>query len=497
MKNAMVLMVLLLGLGLSPAEGFANFTYNPAGQLVPGSGQGRVDEVVYKPGMRFPLEAGPAYANSQVWGRGGMNGGGGSQCDTSNYSYPWWDNFCETRQWSMPFCPAGSGHQGQDIRPATCVANTHWAVAADAGRIIHISSYLLYMIADDGTVYTYLHMDPASIGVAVDQRVSRGQRLGRVSNYFGGTPTTIHLHFEILRYFEDLEWVHIPLYTSLVQSYRVLIGEIADPGPVEPDPVDPVDPVDPGPEPLPRCDVPPADGIIDDGNPCFLLHGNTETWRRAGSSSAIADGYYWTFATDEAEPDGWAQWRLNLAEAGQYKVEALVVTPHNKSVQAPYEIRHGGQLSRVAINQFAAPGWRELGVFEFAAGEDQWVALYDNTGEAYSERVELMADAIRVTRVGEATNPGPDPAPTPDPNPQDPAPQDPTPPSDPHDPTPAPDPTPGQNPGDDEPVIELLDEGQNSSGSGCRVAPTPDPGSTALIFLGLLAMFYARRRASR
>ncbi len=37
-----------------------------------------------------------------------------------NYSYPWQDNFCETRDFQAGQCPGGFGHQGQDIRPATC-----------------------------------------------------------------------------------------------------------------------------------------------------------------------------------------------------------------------------------------------------------------------------------------------------------------------------------------------------------------------------------------
>ncbi len=37
-----------------------------------------------------------------------------------NYSYPWRDNFCEHRFFYVGQCPGGLGHQGQDIRPASC-----------------------------------------------------------------------------------------------------------------------------------------------------------------------------------------------------------------------------------------------------------------------------------------------------------------------------------------------------------------------------------------
>src|SRR5262245_29114274 len=90
------------------------FNYDPPGKLVTGSGRGFVDTRNYAPGMRFPIESAPAYANSQVWGHGGSNASGGSQCDGVNYSYPWHDNYCETRTWPISLCPAGTGHQGQD-----------------------------------------------------------------------------------------------------------------------------------------------------------------------------------------------------------------------------------------------------------------------------------------------------------------------------------------------------------------------------------------------
>src|SRR5438128_9911607 len=61
------------------------FNYDPPGKLVTGSGRGFAETRNYAPGMRFPIETGPAYANSQVWGKGGANGRGGSQCDAVNY----------------------------------------------------------------------------------------------------------------------------------------------------------------------------------------------------------------------------------------------------------------------------------------------------------------------------------------------------------------------------------------------------------------------------
>lgn len=215
----------------APAE---PFEYDPPGVLVPGSGDGRVDETVYAPGMRFPIEQGPAFANSQVWGVGGSEGPGGSQCDAANFSYPWHDNYCETRSWDMPMCPAGIGHQGQDIRPATCDDGVHWTVAADAGTVTNIGSYSIYVTRDDGTRFDYLHGTSEIVGVG--QVLEREERINRVSNEFGGTPTTIHLHFNIHQDVAGFGSVYAPTYMSLVTAYQELYGLVGNgQGAVEPE----------------------------------------------------------------------------------------------------------------------------------------------------------------------------------------------------------------------------------------------------------------------
>ncbi|MFU8804877.1 MAG: S-layer homology domain-containing protein, partial [Bradymonadaceae bacterium] len=155
--------------------------------------------------------------NSQVWGHGGYQGPGGGQCHTNNYSYPWSDNYCETRSWNVPMCPGGTGHQGQDIRASTCANSTHRVVATVAGTITHIGSYSVSLAAADGTRHRFLHM--SNVAVRVGQNVSKGQVIGRVSNQFGGTPTTIHLHYDLYRGGQ-----YIPTYMSLVSSYETLIG---------------------------------------------------------------------------------------------------------------------------------------------------------------------------------------------------------------------------------------------------------------------------------
>jgi murein DD-endopeptidase MepM/ murein hydrolase activator NlpD len=214
-----------------PAPEPVTWPHDAGGALVTGSGTGAADPTLWAPGARFPLEAAPAYANSQVYGYGGFAAPGpGGQCDTRNYSYPWRDNFCETRSWTNGMCPSGKGHQGQDIRPATCEKKVHWVVAPEAGRITSIGSYTVTLLGDSGRIYRYLHMDMPHVRtiLAEDQRVTRGQRIGRVSDDFGGNATTIHLHFEIKAPVTtsagSLGVIFVPTYSSLVDSYGRLLN---------------------------------------------------------------------------------------------------------------------------------------------------------------------------------------------------------------------------------------------------------------------------------
>jgi len=197
------------------------FQCNPPGQLVSGSGRGREDYQIYAPGIRFPIEKKPAYANSQVWGTGGLEGPKGDQCGGSNYSYPWWDNFCETHHnYAAPMCPDKAGHQGQDIRPPTCVKDVHPVLSVGDGKVTHHGSYTFYVTRADGTRFDYLHMSNVKLGVGTS--VKKGDPVGMVSNVFDNTPTTIHLHFEIFQNISGLGFTPVPPYMSLVRSYEEL-----------------------------------------------------------------------------------------------------------------------------------------------------------------------------------------------------------------------------------------------------------------------------------
>lgn len=208
------------------------FNYFPPGDLEPRSGQGAIDQTVYVPDMVFPIKNAPAFPQSQVYRFGGGIGGG-DQCDPRNFAAAWRDNYCEsrTRKTTSPYCPSQGVHVGQDIRvgtPEGCNAERRLSseqrkryevVAAEDGYISNIGRYTVNVRAG-GRIYRYMHMNMRALQVALGQEVKAGDTLGYVSNDFGGTPTTLHLHFEIKHNTAEHGWTWAPPFTSLVKAYE-------------------------------------------------------------------------------------------------------------------------------------------------------------------------------------------------------------------------------------------------------------------------------------
>jgi Peptidase family M23 len=254
-----------------PTRVSAAFTYFPPGNLLPGTSEknlgGSMNSVVYGNNLVFPIKDAPTFANAQVfmhWGdclgqKQGLPKQPGDQYErykckqnskvlfffegyTENYSYPWRDNYCESRGVGSPEgCPAKMGHEGQDIRANRCVpdpvddkrcAIDLFPVVAvgDGSALWKQPTNNLKLIADDGAdklYYIYLHMSPQALSDAGMQKgkfvtVKAGQMVGKVGNYdhtvAGGTST--HLHFEVRR----TDSTPVSPYLTLIRAYERLIG---------------------------------------------------------------------------------------------------------------------------------------------------------------------------------------------------------------------------------------------------------------------------------
>lgn len=88
-----------------PAERSADFTYRPSGDIIPNTGYrnkaGHPDVMAYSQ-IRFPLEKAPAFVRSQSYAKRDKGEG--------PTSYPWRDNFCESRSFEVWQCAGGYGH---------------------------------------------------------------------------------------------------------------------------------------------------------------------------------------------------------------------------------------------------------------------------------------------------------------------------------------------------------------------------------------------------
>jgi len=250
-----------------PAEQSSVFTYRSPGDILPGTGfrrkGGVADYTVYSK-IRFPLADAPAFANSQSFmnwgdcdatgrsGAGVLDGVRAYRCRVNgqrlvldesapdNYSYPWRDNFCEHRYFYVGQCPAGLGHQGQDIRPAFCKQRMqgtnrcepylHDVVAVRDGAVLRAPTqealYIVVNAPNEHIRFRYLHMFPRQFnaaGMVSGRLVHEGEVIGKVGNFFRRErATTYHLHFD-MQVPTKYGWVFVNPYMTLVTAYERLI----------------------------------------------------------------------------------------------------------------------------------------------------------------------------------------------------------------------------------------------------------------------------------
>ncbi len=218
-----------------PGTASPEFTYHTSGNIIARSGArkrgGHADLTVYSQ-IRFPLEKTPAIVSSQSFSK--------RKPGERSGVYSWRDNFCEARSFQVGQCPAGFGHQGQDIRPAPCLLNgesgSHChprrqaVVAVRDGVLIRSpkqeAATLQINTGREHLRFRYMHMNPSSMdadGILNGRRVAEGEKIGVVSNYLDfPNGTSYHLHFDIQVFTRD-GWLWVNPYTTLISSYEHLI----------------------------------------------------------------------------------------------------------------------------------------------------------------------------------------------------------------------------------------------------------------------------------
>jgi murein DD-endopeptidase MepM/ murein hydrolase activator NlpD len=230
-------------IAVRPSATSPDFTYRPAGDIVAGSGYrkqgGRADFITYSQ-IRFPLEKAPAFAHSQSFRNRKLRQRPLDEPVGGNTSYPWQDNFCETRSFGVGQCASGFGHQGQDLRPAPCSfpgdrtgacdPRRRAVVAVRDGVVIRApkqqAATLQVNTRNEHIRFRYMHMNPAALdadGVLNGRSVGEGDKIGVVSNYLNHpNGTSRHLHFDVQVFTRD-GWLWVNPYTTLVSAYERLI----------------------------------------------------------------------------------------------------------------------------------------------------------------------------------------------------------------------------------------------------------------------------------
>ena len=223
-----------------PSVASSDYIYRPPGDLIARRGSrnqtGRVDYTAYSQ-IRFPLEKAPAFAHSQSLGARKSD----RVDEFGPTSYPWQDNFCEARSFGVGQCPSGFGHQGQDMRPAPCLAHDEGPEHCDPKRraVVAVRDAVLIRepqqqaatlqvnTRNEHIRFRYMHMDPSAMdaeGVLNGRHVEEGEKIGVVSNYLDRpNGTTRHLHFDVQVFTRD-GWLWVNPYVTLVSAYERLIG---------------------------------------------------------------------------------------------------------------------------------------------------------------------------------------------------------------------------------------------------------------------------------
>ncbi len=151
---------------------------------------------------------------------------------------------------------------------------------------------------------------------------------------------------------------------------------------------------------LAPCEIlPPEGGLLDEAGDCFQAHGPDEWWREV-SGEGEGGSLVWTNQWTSDRPLNWAWWRINLAQAGEYRVEWRGSDTYSVARGVRHRLRAGGTDHVFDVDLDLGEGWHDLGTFAFDAGGDQYLAIDDDATGAPGADPHIAFDAIRLTRVG-------------------------------------------------------------------------------------------------
>lgn len=239
------------------------------------------------------------------------------------------------------------------------------------------ANYVVIEFAD-GTEALHMHLQHNSSPLHVGDEVKQGDLVGKVG--LTGWVCGAHLHFQIQH--DCGSW--------WCQSIAAEFVEFGDPD----EDVDMASNNCPATEPCAAV----LDGtttVIDDGDPSCFERESVWFWPVDGG---VGDGHMYTWTNDASTADSVGTWRFAVDVQGPYRVEVHVPGADASSQQARYQLHTGAAVVDLGpVDQSMGAAWVDLGVHEIVAGDEHWLRLADNTGEARELDRKLAFDAIRLS----------------------------------------------------------------------------------------------------
>lgn len=156
-------------------------------------------------------------------------------------------------------------------------------------------------------------------------------------------------------------------------------------------------------------DFEPDPGSYDDydaeDGPSIIIKptSNNFTWGGPASNryedlGGFGNGkFYWTF-NSTVKAVNFGRWNPRISEAGNYEILAYIPGNRSTTSNARYQIHHYGYLDERSVNQGAVSNkFVSLGIYYFSGSGDEFVELYDSTGENAGS-TQVAFDAVKFVR---------------------------------------------------------------------------------------------------
>lgn len=143
-------------------------------------------------------------------------------------------------------------------------------------------------------------------------------------------------------------------------------------------------------------DDPTRDGVgitVDNNSANFSWSGSNRFSGRGG----YGGDFYWT-NNNTSNTLNTGRWNAPISTPGNYEVFAYIPRDHSTSTNARYRIYHFGRFVERRLNQSQYSNeFVSLGIYYFDAKSEEFVVLFDSTGEAAGS-TQIAFDAMRFVK---------------------------------------------------------------------------------------------------